>query len=548
MPEALQVVGTTSSSEDPNENQFILNEDNLNQIVEKIPVHCEVAVVTVVGAFRSGKSFLLNFLLRYLMDGHAEDPSEDWMTARGEFLETDANPNATEDEKMKTKTDGFFSWRGGKDRHTTGIWMWSEPLFRQNPNSGEKMAILLMDTQGMFDNETTMTLTAQIFGLSTLTSSFQIYNVRNLIQENNLGDLALFSEYGRAALEPPDVSDAAASGKKPFQRLQFLVRDWENFDTTWTDSTSEDEKDVIYKQTKAAMDAYMYEVIHPNRAEDLQSTRAQISRCFEQVDCFLLPHPGLDVPEKTYDGAIKSIRSHFRGMLNRYVRLLFDQELEPKSIQGRSIKGTELVEYFKSYVSMFQDSSGAFPEAKTMLAATTEANTNNAAKLARIHYNEQMEKVTKDGFLKTAEFDSIDKIVQLESLKVFSKLATFGEPSSIEKTRKSLEGELAKIRKTYVNINHLRNPFRSVEMYVVPICVAIFSRIAAHFIHFSCDHDVCISIVNNLRMLSFLVTLVLIYLGWNYIKGAVKHLQNVVPLLSEGHLTPQVLITKTKKD
>ena len=35
---------------------------------------------------------------------------------------------------------------------------------------GEKVAILLMDTQGMFDNETTMNLTAQIFGLSTLGS------------------------------------------------------------------------------------------------------------------------------------------------------------------------------------------------------------------------------------------------------------------------------------------------------------------------------------------------------------------------------------------
>ena len=60
-----------------------------------------------------------------------------------------------------------------------------------------------MDTQGMFDNESTMTLTAQIFGLSTLVSSFQIYNVDKRIQEDNLQHLALFSEYGRMALLPP---------------------------------------------------------------------------------------------------------------------------------------------------------------------------------------------------------------------------------------------------------------------------------------------------------------------------------------------------------
>lgn len=47
-----------------------------------------------------------------------------------------------------------------------------------------------------------MTLTAQIFGLSTLVSSFEIYNVDKRIQEDNLQHLALFSEYGRMALLP----------------------------------------------------------------------------------------------------------------------------------------------------------------------------------------------------------------------------------------------------------------------------------------------------------------------------------------------------------
>jgi atlastin len=59
--------------------------------------------------------------------------------------------------------------------------MWSEPFIRRVAN-GEEVAVLLMDTQGMFDNETSMNLTACIFGLSTLLSSYQIYNVQNRIQ------------------------------------------------------------------------------------------------------------------------------------------------------------------------------------------------------------------------------------------------------------------------------------------------------------------------------------------------------------------------------
>ena len=59
------------------------------------------------------------------------------------------------------------------------------------------MAVLIIDTQGMFDSDTSQMLTASIFGLSTLLSSYQIYNVDKRVQEDNLQHLALFSEYGR---------------------------------------------------------------------------------------------------------------------------------------------------------------------------------------------------------------------------------------------------------------------------------------------------------------------------------------------------------------
>ena len=41
-----------------------------------------------------------------------------------------------------------FSWSSGTDRNTTGLLLWSDVFLYDAPN-GEKIAIYLMDTQGL---------------------------------------------------------------------------------------------------------------------------------------------------------------------------------------------------------------------------------------------------------------------------------------------------------------------------------------------------------------------------------------------------------------
>ena len=62
----------------------------------------------------------------------------------------------------------------GKDVQTIGIWIWSEPFILHSTILNQDIAVLLMDTQGMFEHQTSMDLTAHLFGLSTLMSSFQV--------------------------------------------------------------------------------------------------------------------------------------------------------------------------------------------------------------------------------------------------------------------------------------------------------------------------------------------------------------------------------------
>ena len=76
--------------------------------------------------------------------------------------------------------------------------------------------------------------------------------------------------------------------------VQFLVRDWQNFSLEWTEDTLVEDRLATYTGTlRPEMHAYLTSILHPRGIEDLQSTRDQILRCFESVDCFLLPHPGI---------------------------------------------------------------------------------------------------------------------------------------------------------------------------------------------------------------------------------------------------------------
>ena len=143
--------------------------------------------------------------------------------------------------------------------------------------------------------------------------------------------------------ENAETSPAASSGHKPFQRLQFLVRDWQNFDVDWEPGPNFglEEKLNIFKSLRGNMDDYLNEVLKSRTISDLDSTRDQIHRCFDKIDLFLLPHPGTAVTKKTYNGDIELIDPFFKGLLNFYIRRIFDKEIQPKIINNRTITGKE---------------------------------------------------------------------------------------------------------------------------------------------------------------------------------------------------------------
>ena len=64
--------------------------------------------------------------------------------------------------------------------------MWSDVFLHTDLASGDEIAIVLIDTQGLFVNQTTPAGNARIFSLGTLISSIQIFNLTGVVQEDQL--------------------------------------------------------------------------------------------------------------------------------------------------------------------------------------------------------------------------------------------------------------------------------------------------------------------------------------------------------------------------
>lgn len=429
--EAIQIVKSEEK------HKFILDDEALERILLQDHVKDKnIVVVSVAGAFRKGKSFLLDFLLRYMNFKYIDEvTSDDWMGPEDVPLEG-------------------FSWRGGSERDTTGILMWSHVYIATLP-SGEKVAVILLDTQGTFDSESTVRDCATVFALSTMLSSIQVYNLSQNIQEDDLQHLQLFTEYGRLAL--------ADTGKKPFQRLQFLVRDW-SFPYE-ADYGEEGGQKILERRLQIS------DKQHP----ELQSLRQHIKSCFSEIDCFLMPHPGLKVATNPkFDGRLKDIEPDFKDGLSKLVPILLAPEnLLLKEISGQQVKAKELVQYFKSYLNLF--SGDELPEPKSMLVATAEANNLSAVAAAKEMYSNLMDGVCggNQPYLNASQLESEHMKIKQKAIEQFSSKRKMGGEEFSGSYKEKLELDIDEEYDKFKAHNEGKNIFKAARTPAVFFTIAV---------------------------------------------------------------------------
>jgi len=350
------------------------------------------------------------------------------------------------------------------ERDTTGILMWSK-VFLIKTDSGKEVAVALVDTQGSFDKNSTVRDCATIFALSLMTSSVLVYNLFNNIQEDDLQHLHYFTEYGRLALED--------SGQIPFQKLQFLVRDWQY---PYEEPYGQEGGDNVLKKCLTVDDR-----MHP----ELQALRKGLTSCFSEMSNFLLPHPGRHVATNPkFKGNIQQIDEEFIEHIQGFMpTLLSPRNLVIKNMGGKEVKAKEIVQYYKSYMEIFKGNT--MPEPKSMLEVTIEANNLVSLASAKELYLASMESVCGGDkpYINDQVLDIEHSSIVEKSLAEFDSRKKLGGEEFSLKYRDQLLTEIEESYQHYKAHNDSKNIFKAantpITLFVMWTVLYIVSQVSS---------------------------------------------------------------------
>lgn len=168
------------------------------------------------------------------------------------------------------------------------------------------------------------------------------------VQEDDLQSLELFTEFSRLAAEH--------SSEKLFQKLLFILRDWQN------------SSEIPFGDSEQYVDELLAES-HEQTVE-MHNLRRRIKSSFDEIGVFLMPYPGNAVATGvSIGGDLKQIDSEFIAQVKKLVpSLLAPENLVVKRINGRKVRGRDLVTYMQTYVNIFNGNT--LPDPQTAIMVT----------------------------------------------------------------------------------------------------------------------------------------------------------------------------------
>ncbi|XP_072128083.1 guanylate-binding protein 1-like isoform X2 [Mobula birostris] len=304
-----------------------------------------MVVVAVVGAARTGKSYLMNCLAG--------------------------------------KKKGF-SVDSDMQAHTKGIWMWCRSL-PHRPNE----VLLLLDTEGLGDPEKgDIDNDNSIYSLAILLSSILIYNGQRNIDQQALKDLQFVTELSKRIQmrSQPDVSDSW-DFVRFFPEFVWVIRDL-------TLRMKIDRKLVTPNE-------YLEHSLklRDNEIRELDKEYNELRRCirnhFPSRCCFALPPPTTNpkILEQLQEQEDKDLDENFVKERQDLINYIHTHKKVKRVLGGQLVTGRRFVELIKAYVGMMAD--GFLPCVEGCVTKLAEVENQAALDEALKFYNDEMKKISE---------------------------------------------------------------------------------------------------------------------------------------------------------
>ena len=295
------------------DNKFIIPEEARNLLINQSNEN--IGIISLVGKYRTGKSFLLN---RVLLE--------------------------------KNKINGFDVGPTFKPC-TKGIWIWTEPLMISNSHSKTPFPVFLIDTEGLGAYDEEINHDTKIFLIAVLISSLFIYNSFGAIDENAINSLSFILNLSKTIkIKSVNKVDSEEELAEYFPSLLWLLRD---FSLKLEDINGNTITEKQYLENALMNIKGNSEVI-----EEKNRVRELIKNYFKEKDLFVMVRP---VEEESDLQNLQhlpddKLRKEFLEQAKLFRNKVM-KKIKPKIFKNKNLNGFLLVQLIQSVLDSINNGS-----------------------------------------------------------------------------------------------------------------------------------------------------------------------------------------------
>uniref|UniRef100_K3W833 GB1/RHD3-type G domain-containing protein n=1 Tax=Globisporangium ultimum (strain ATCC 200006 / CBS 805.95 / DAOM BR144) TaxID=431595 RepID=K3W833_GLOUD len=347
----------------------MLSEDSTFEIAPEAVAYLKqikgtVAVVSIAGLYRTGKSYLLNLLLG------------------------------------RDRAEAMFNVGATVNACTKGIWIWGQPVqlsavadlatesaFKHLPKD---TTIVFMDTEGLGSTQRSQTQDTRIFALALLLSSLFIYNSRGVIDSSAIEDLSLvvnLTKYIQAKAHAGTEEHGGENGEEGSELAAFfpdflwVVRD---FTLQLQEEGRKMSPRDYFESALKHQPPMTEEIAQKNRIRTLLSTFFPVRDCVTMVRPLNDENLLRNLIHQPYD----SLRPEFQEQMTVLKTKVFSS-LKPKKMMTNVLNGAMLISLAQNYVDAFN--SGSSPVIATVWDRVIESQCDDALESAKNVFTKHFE-------------------------------------------------------------------------------------------------------------------------------------------------------------